>query len=322
MQATAPITEKFNTDGYVVVRGLLSWEDDLQPVLIEFDRVLDRLIARWQAEGRVMSTFFELPFDRKLISAVAEARAPYDQEFEISLPQSGLTDQTPMHHGQAVFDLLRSPRLLDVVERFIGPEIYCNPVQHTRIKLPEAMLPRALRNALTAEIALHQDQGVVTADATETLTVWIPMTVCNERNGCLAVVPGSHRQGLTLHCRSRDAQTLGQICIPDALRPANQAPMPMEPGDVLFMHRRMQHAGLPNRSETIRWSFDLRYQPIGQPTGRRWFPGFVARSRARPQTEVHEVAAWAKLWHEARRDQASVQNATFNRWKDDDPRCA
>tara|TARA_B100000809_G_scaffold230610_1_gene245174 strand:+ start:453 stop:767 length:315 start_codon:yes stop_codon:yes gene_type:complete len=56
-----------------------------------------------------------------------------------------------MHHGPALFDLLRSPRLLDFVEQFIGPEIYCNPVQHTRIKLPEAELPKEARTGLSGK---------------------------------------------------------------------------------------------------------------------------------------------------------------------------
>ena len=34
-----------------------------------------------------------------------------------------------------------------------------------------------------------------------------------------------------------------------------------------------------NHSDNVRISFDLRYNPIGQPTGRGYFPGFVARSR-------------------------------------------
>ena len=34
-----------------------------------------------------------------------------------------------MHSGPAVFDLLRHPAILDVVESVIGPEIASNPVQ-------------------------------------------------------------------------------------------------------------------------------------------------------------------------------------------------
>ena len=97
--------------------------------------------------------------------SVVEAEERYDLDFDISLPQINITDATPMHHGPAVFNLLRSPRLLDAVERFIGPEIYSNPVQHARIKLPESILPEASRSGLSAQIALHQDLGVIIDEA-------------------------------------------------------------------------------------------------------------------------------------------------------------
>lgn len=67
----------------------------------------------------------------------------------------------------------------------------------------------------------------------------------------------------------------------------------MSTGDVLFMHRLTKQGSLPNRSDDIRWSFDLRYQPIGLPTGRPLFPGFVARSRQHPEQETTDWREWA-----------------------------
>jgi len=287
--------DQFAEEGYVVVRDLLDWDLDLQPVQDEYDEILDRLITKWHADGRLSSTYAGLPFADRLMRAVAESEQQYGFDFDISLPQANITDDTPMHHGPAVFNLLRSPRLLDVVQQFVGPEIYSNPVPHARTKLPEATLPATSRSGLSAQNALYQDLGVVIdeADETDTLTVWFPMTESNLENGCLTVVPGSHREGLVLHCRSQDPLTLNQSCIPPRLRSENQVPLLMEPGDVLFMTRYTQHSGLHNRSDSIRWSFDLRYHEIGKPTGRPWFPGFVVRSAANPEMELHDADAWA-----------------------------
>ena len=317
--------KNFERDGYLLVPELLRWDDDLCPLVAEYEGVLDRLIDKWKSTGRLQTTFSDLPFGERLTRAVAETHLRYDLDFDISLPQADLDETTPMHHGPAVFNLLQSPRLLDVVEQFVGSEIYCNPVQHTRIKLPEARLPQEALTGLSGPIALHQDLGVVTeeADETEMLTVWLPVTDATVENGCLAVVPGSHQQGLVQHCRSREPQTLNQVCIPESLALSEPVPLEMKPGDVLFMHRKTQHAGLSNRSNTIRWSFDLRYQPIGQPTGRPWFPGFVARSRAHPETEQHDPKAWAESWRSARRALAQGRGeVAFNRWKQGDPKCA
>lgn len=314
----------FEEHGYVVHRGVLDVELDLNPVVAEYGSLLDRLAQQWQAEGQLSDLHAELPFNERIIKVVMDAAPEYDLHFDISLPQADIREDTPMHHGPAVFKLLTSPRLLDVVEQFVGPEIYSNPVQHTRIKLPEHRLPAASRTGLTAEIAWHQDLGVITPDADDTnmLTVWFPMTRANEENGCLAVVPGSHRKELSLHCHSRNDLTLNQVCIPEQLMDEGGVTLPMEPGDVLFMHRRTRHCGMPNRSEELRWSFDLRYHPIGQPTGREWFPGFVARSQSNPGSVLTDAAEWSRRWQEARHTLANSENPVFNRWKRDNPLCA
>ena len=316
--------QQFDELGYVVIRGLLDVHLDIRPVVEEYEARLNELADEWYIEGRISDQYQELPFGKRLMKMVAEAGARYGQHFDISLPQKNITESTPMHHGPAVFDLLRSPRLLDTVEDFVGPEIYCNPVQHTRIKLPEHNLPDKARDGLSARIAWHQDLGVIDAEADQTdmLTVWFPITESTLNNGCLAVVPRSHRDELVLHCRSRDPLIQDQVCIPERLVQGKQVPLPMQPGDVLFMHRCTQHSGLPNRSHDIRWSFDLRYHVIGAPTGRPWFPGFIARSRAHPDRELRDPDKWAQLWRNARTHLATGKEVQFNRWATDDQRCA
>ena len=96
----------------------------------------------------------------------------------------------------------------------------------------------------------------------------------------------------------------------------------MNPGDVLFLTKLTMHASLPNLSQDIRWSVDLRYQPIGEPTGRPWFPGFVARSRAAPERVLSDAGAWAALWHRARERLAADPLPSFQRWPEENPDCA
>ncbi len=79
---------------------------------------------------------------------------------------------------------------------------------------------------------------------------------------------------------------------------------------------------LQHVSDAIRWSFDLRYNPIGQPTGRPIFPDWVARSRAHPESELRDPAAWARLWLDARDRLAGKGKQTTNRWGAEPPVCA
>ena len=307
-------TDLFEDQGYVVIRGLLDDDQDVQPVKDEYDALLDSLAAEWREEGVVSSTYEELPFERRLAALAAEG-APYSRRIDISLA-AGL-----MHRGPAVFDLLRSPRLLDGAELFIGPEIYSNPVQHVRVKVPERVIPDDGRNALNSKSPWHQDMAVVQPEAndTEMLTVWVAISDATEENGCLVVAPGSHREGLALHCK-----TLGAM--PEEVVGDNRLPLVMDSGDVLFMSKGTKHASLVNVSDGVRFSFDLRYNPVGQPTGRPWFPGFVARSRSNPESEVREFEEWDRLWREAQAALEAVDYKTpdnpYLLTAEQDPRCA
>ena len=68
----------------------------------------------------------------------------------------------------------------------------------------------------------------------------------------------------------------------------------------MLFHKLTHHASLPNCSDTIRMSFDLRYQPAGQLTGRPAFPSFVVRSRAAPESVLMDADAWAGMRGAAR----------------------
>lgn len=99
-------------------------------------------------------------------------------------------------------------------------------------------------------------------------------------------------------------------------------PVPVKAGSALFMTKETIHSSLRNTSDHVWISFDLRYNPIGQPTGRPDFPGFVARSRAHPETELHDPATWTALWQEARRALSIGETPRFNRWDANSPACA
>jgi ectoine hydroxylase-related dioxygenase (phytanoyl-CoA dioxygenase family) len=184
------------------------------------------------------------------------------------------------------------------------------------------MVPKGAINGLNARVGWHQDQGVATPEQDEVpvLTVWLAITDATEENGCLCVVPKSHTQGLTTHCPGSGPD--GGLQIPQKLIRLEAIPVPLKRGGALFMHRRTIHASLENKSDDIRWSFDLRYQPVGMPTGRPAFPGFVARSRVHPQSELRDWREWARLWSDARERLAQDAPPKFNRWSAEAEACA
>ena len=327
MSISTPVrvdVDRFNSEGYLVVEDVLDVDRDIQPVVTEYMDLLEDLVGRWRADGLLSSTYAELPFPQRLAHVLQEMGPTGYQPFDISLPFTGVTETTPMHLGPATFNLLANPRLLDAVEQIVGAEILSNPIQHVRIKPPERLLPDSMKRSLAGGTDWHQDQGVALPeiDVTEMLTVWLPITDATVENGCLCVVPRSHQQGLVTHCPG-DGKTRVGLQIPEEIRGTNYVPVPIKRGSALFLTRTTMHSALSNVSDGVRWSFDLRYQPIGQPTGRPWFPAWVARSRQNPMSEVHDPTVWADLWREARANLVSnPPTGKFNRWEGDEPICA
>ncbi len=298
---TAEQIDRFNTDGYLVVEDVLS-EDGLSDVIAEYDEILRRVTTDLVGQGR-LRPLQGTTFSQRYIEAMRQLDDMYVlyQHLDISLPMIEDLDRShTLNTGPAVFRLLTDPRLLDIVESVIGPEIYSNPVQHTRIKPPLRSLPNAATDANIAATLWHQDSAVTDpeADATDMLTVWLAVTDATVDNGCMMAERGSHLGDLSLHCPGKRFRA--EIYIPDELIDADRVvPLEVGAGGIVLLHKRTAHGSLDNNSDSIRWSLDLRYQPTGQPTGRSVFPGFVARSAAHPERVLTDPAGWTTLWDRA-----------------------
>lgn len=112
----------------------------------------------------------------------------------------------------------------------------------------------------------HQDVRYWSFDRPELVSMWVALGDENLQNGCLRVIPGSHRQEFD---RGRFDHAL--FLRPDVpenkplLRSAH--PVELSAGDVLFFHCRLLHAAGPNRSDQVKLAGVFTYhathnQPI------------------------------------------------------------
>ncbi len=304
----------FETQGYLVIENVLD-PMTLAKVTREYTDLLDRLYAGWHDEGRVPAPGAQ-DFWQKLLTSYA-AGCDWFQPMDISLPGDEIQPDTPFHFGPAVFDMMTHPRLLDIVEALIGPELTSNPIQHVRLKPPSGLLRHDEVRAHVSTTDWHQDRAVALdeADSTQMVTVWLAMSDATEANGCLQVVPGV--PGMLAHCPQR------QTAIAPGLLDVTQAqPLPVKAGGAVLLHPLTPHSSLANNTDGFRWSFDIRFNVTGQPTGRAHFPSFVARSRANPATELHDWRAWKASWEQARQTLSSGAHIPLHRWNGDSPSCA
>jgi hypothetical protein len=315
----------FEDQGYVVVEDIFDPAVDFAPLFADWQAILGQIAGRLYAQGIITSRFEDLPFEQRLIAVSAASGRNLPRPFDISLPQKNVRADTPIYVGAPVFNIITDPRLLDVIEELIGPEITSNPTQHVRLKLPaRALNDDGRSNGLMGSVPYHQDLGVLLpeADDSEILTCWVAITDADQDNSCLWVVPRSHRDQLITHCPTESPR--GVRGIPEMLMPAEPPrPLPMRAGSAILFNRRMIHGAPENGSASrVRISLDLRYQPPGQPTGRPYFPSFVARSREHPETVLRDPGQWASMWYRARDELARGGTPSFNRWSADAAVCA
>ena len=115
-------------------------------------------------------------------------------------------------------------------------------------------------------IILHQDfpywTGVNKA-AARVATAMLFLDDATVENGCLEVVPGSHREGLSTR---RALEGLGGMEIDPALYDhARLLPVPVKAGAVIFFGPFLVHRSLPNRAGADRRALLFSYQPPGLP---------------------------------------------------------
>jgi len=96
--------------------------------------------------------------------------------------------------------------------------------------------------------ALHQDNFYLRAQPGTCMAAWMALDYCDQANGCMQVVPGSHNWPLLCTEKADTKVSFTDVTVPV---PADQEvrPVVMEPGDVMFFHGAVVHGSYPNTSQ-------------------------------------------------------------------------
>ena len=230
--------EAYHNDGYLTVPGLFT-EADMEPVRLAIEDEVDRLADRFYREGKVSSRFADQPFNRRLV-LLCESAQESVRIWELRT-RAAVTPE--------LYRLVRHPGLLELMTAILGPEVAWTGSFAVRVKLPES--------EVTA-FPWHQDTqyyGNPTRHL-HVISVWIPLVDVDERNGCLQLLPGSHRWGLL--GGARDSERVVQM-FEDVEQRGKPVVLPMRRGDALAFSNLTCHASTVNTTDEMRWSIDLRY---------------------------------------------------------------
>lgn len=184
---------------------------------------------------------------------------------QLQLDTGGDYDALP----QAVSQLESGTRLYRKVQGLENDELFAPLVQHPLFaaicaRLYGAHAPVSLFRAMIMNkpagqgtyLPWHQDGGDVWAlDRDPLVTVWVALDPATRANGCVEVIPGSHRLGLlSAHGSTLSAEDMQRHC------PAEQVlPLELEAGHGLLLHNWLIHRSGINPSNQPRRAFTACY---------------------------------------------------------------
>ncbi|MDF2439699.1 MAG: phytanoyl-CoA hydroxylase, partial [Abditibacteriota bacterium] len=96
--------------------------------------------------------------------------------------------------------------------------------------------------------AMHQDNFYLQVKPGTCMAAWLALDECDEENGCMRVVPGSHNWPILCPTEADTSASFTNITVP--LPPeSSPVPVPMQAGDVLFFNGSLVHGSFPNTSQ-------------------------------------------------------------------------
>ncbi len=226
MKLSTAQAEHFWSNGFLIVKGLLD-EEEL---------ALLRQRTEWVASGAAT----HVPGERLQVEPrVTQGEAKADNFADSLRKMSHLAFADEVFQAHA-----RNPKVLDVIESLLGPDL----------KLYQDQLfmkpPR-----IGSRQPYHQDQPLgFHIDPPDMVTCWAALDPAKIENGCLWMLPGTHRYD---HIPREQWREYEEQALEGKL--AEERPVELNPGDCSFHHGLLLHSSRPNQSGQRRRGYATHY---------------------------------------------------------------
>ena len=258
---------QYDEQGFLLLPDLLD-ESDLAPARYAMMTKVDQVANELMKAELIKDPLTAEPFETRL-ARLFEGLSP---EHFVTFTGQSWRDRLPGY-----FELMSNPKILDVTESLIGPEIFANPVYNVRPKVPRVA---------AGEVPWHQDKSYWPGSRSNpVLTVWIALVDATIENGCLRVIPQTQHEAVGgFHFETYSGTAYRELDDEDVSHLKGKArSVAVQNGTAILFNDRFIHSSGPNTSTHVRWSVDLRYQPADQDPMPQYGIGFLARSRAHPE---------------------------------------
>lgn len=144
--------------------------------------------------------------------------------------------------------------------------------------------------------ALHQDNYYLRVQPGTCIAAWMAVDACDEANGCLRVVPGSHDWPILCTVQSNTDESFTDVTVPiPEGHPVE--PVIMAPGDVLFFNGSLVHGSYPNTTEDrFRRSLIGHYIEGDSQQVARWYFPALRMDGSPVEIEASEQGGQCGVW--------------------------
>jgi ectoine hydroxylase-related dioxygenase (phytanoyl-CoA dioxygenase family) len=217
MDTTTPATDlraAYDREGYLVVRDALAGDE----------------LAALRAEAAAICR------GRRGTLAGTAPAADHETDDDV------LVRYLCIHHPHKVSALMHStlshPAIVRVLTSVIGPNV----------KAMQSML--FIKASGKPGQAWHQDEHHIATRDRSLLGAWIALDDATVENGCLWIIPGSHRPGILWPAVETDDERFD--CTDESFgfpyTAADEVPVEVTAGSIVFFHGYVLHRSLPNRA--------------------------------------------------------------------------
>lgn len=215
----------------------------------------DSEVRRYQEDGFVVPEFRLEPTGvarlREALDRVIAANPDKRPEQLVSVHITGRNAEGVV--GDTEFmAVCQDEAILDIVEQLIGPDIVLWGCQAFCKPPGDGM-----------EVPWHQDGNYWPIKPLATCTLWIAIDDSVIENGCLRVIPGSHRgHSLNVHHKvDREDVVLNQRADATSFDESTAVDVELEAGQMSLHDVYLLHGSNPNRSDRRRAGLAIRYMP-------------------------------------------------------------
>ncbi|QDU82281.1 Phytanoyl-CoA dioxygenase (PhyH) [Polystyrenella longa] len=239
---------QFQREGYIIVRNLADSE------LVE----QMRKVTRKHLDETILPVEFE-----------ADVKYPGSPMSRDSVGGHTIRRLKQAHARDVCFtEWVSSPQMLGRLSQLLGPELVMPLAHHNCIMTKQ---PR-----FSSRTGWHQDIRYWSYQRPELVNAWLALDHEESHNGCLQIIPRSHRMNPADHAFDQ-AQFFSEDDPKNQALVNSRIEAELQPGDVLFFHVLALHAASENVSEQTKHSVVFTFRPAdNKPT-----PG--SRSAALPE---------------------------------------